>query len=60
MARGLDLSGVQNVINYDIPPYVKTYVHRCGRTARAGREGNAYTLIKLEQVIIYLFVGVEI
>lgn len=36
MTRGMDVVGVQNVINYDAPVYVKTYVHRAGRTARAG------------------------
>jgi len=49
MARGLDLENVQNVINYDVPSYLKTYVHRCGRTARAGKKGTAYTLVKGEQ-----------
>lgn len=36
MTRGMDVAGVQNVVNYDAPVYVKTYVHRAGRTARAG------------------------
>jgi len=36
MTRGMDVEGVHNVINYDAPVYVKTYVHRAGRTARAG------------------------
>ena len=36
MTRGMDVEGVANVINYDAPEYVKTYVHRAGRTARAG------------------------
>jgi ATP-dependent RNA helicase DDX51/DBP6 len=45
MARGLDLQNVENVINYDVPAFVKTYVHRCGRTARANKTGAAYTVI---------------
>lgn len=36
MTRGMDVEGVANVVNYDAPVYVKTYVHRAGRTARAG------------------------
>jgi superfamily II DNA/RNA helicase len=46
MARGVDLPAVAAVVNYDLPAYVMTYVHRVGRTARAGRLGAAYTLLK--------------
>ena len=35
MARGMDIPAIVSVINYDIPGFAKTYVHRCGRTARA-------------------------
>lgn len=45
MSRGMDISSVTAVINYDIPTYSKTYIHRCGRTARAGRKGRAITLL---------------
>ncbi|ELR11743.1 helicase conserved Cterminal domain containing protein [Acanthamoeba castellanii str. Neff] len=45
MSRGLDIEDVENVINYDVPPFIKTYVHRVGRTARAGRQGKTYTLL---------------
>ena len=38
--------GVDVVISYDTPVYLKTYVHRVGRTARAGRVGEAYTLLQ--------------
>jgi ATP-dependent RNA helicase RhlE len=43
-ARGLDVDGVTHVINFDIPNVPETYVHRIGRTARAGREGIALSL----------------
>lgn len=45
MTRGMDVEGVDAVVNYDAPVYVKTYVHRVGRTARAGAQGEALTLI---------------
>jgi ATP-dependent RNA helicase RhlE len=44
-ARGLDINGVDLVINYEMPQDAESYVHRIGRTGRAGREGNAYSLI---------------
>ncbi|KAL3757902.1 hypothetical protein ACHAWU_002822 [Discostella pseudostelligera] len=44
-ARGLDISGVEAVINFEMPSQVSTYVHRIGRTARAGRGGKSCTLI---------------
>jgi ATP-dependent RNA helicase RhlE len=44
-ARGLDVSLVSHVINFDIPPHYEDYVHRIGRTARAGNEGTAITLV---------------
>ena len=50
MARGMDLPSVSAVINYDVPAFAKTYVHRCGRTARAGREGQAISVLKGGQV----------
>jgi len=40
-ARGIDIVGITHVINYDIPNHPESYVHRIGRTARAGREGTA-------------------
>jgi ATP-dependent RNA helicase DDX51/DBP6 len=48
-ARGLDLPHLPAVINYDAPPRIKTFVHRAGRTARAGREGVCYSLLAPEQ-----------
>ena len=44
-ARGLDIPEVSHVINYDIPEESEIYVHRIGRTARAGREGMAITFV---------------
>jgi len=44
-ARGLDLPAISHVINYDMPEDVETYIHRVGRTARAGRAGTAITLV---------------
>ena len=44
-ARGLDIPNVSHVINYDLPEDVDTYVHRIGRTARAGKDGIAVTLV---------------
>ena len=49
MARGIDLPHVSLVVNYDAPSEARTYVHRVGRTARAGREGTAVTLVKVGQ-----------
>jgi ATP-dependent RNA helicase DDX51/DBP6 len=50
LSRGMDLASVSLVVNYDVPGYAKTYVHRCGRTARAGREGIAISLLKSGQI----------
>ena len=44
-SRGLDITDLPFVLNYDIPEDADTYVHRVGRTARAGREGTAITLV---------------
>jgi ATP-dependent RNA helicase DeaD len=44
-ARGLDIKNVSHVYNYDVPPTAKEYVHRIGRTARAGENGDAVTLL---------------
>uniref|UniRef100_K3W7F1 ATP-dependent RNA helicase n=1 Tax=Globisporangium ultimum (strain ATCC 200006 / CBS 805.95 / DAOM BR144) TaxID=431595 RepID=K3W7F1_GLOUD len=50
MARGMDIDNVSNVINYDVPTFIKTYIHRVGRTARAGRAGRSVTLVKTGQM----------
>jgi ATP-dependent RNA helicase DDX51/DBP6 len=41
----MDIKGVQHVVSYDSPPTARVYVHRAGRTARAGRDGDVWTLV---------------
>ena len=48
-ARGLDLDGITHVINFDAPADEKAYVHRVGRTARAGRGGDGITFVTSDQ-----------
>ncbi|XP_030849417.1 ATP-dependent RNA helicase DDX51 [Strongylocentrotus purpuratus] len=50
MARGMDIENVRCVISYDLPPHLKTYIHRVGRTARAGRGGTAFSFIRKKEV----------
>ncbi|WP_156030181.1 DEAD/DEAH box helicase [Rossellomorea vietnamensis] len=47
-ARGLDVEGVTHVFNYDIPQDVESYIHRIGRTGRAGKDGLAITFVALK------------
>lgn len=44
-SRGLDIKDIKYVINYDFPQVIEDYVHRIGRTGRAGAKGTAYTFI---------------
>lgn len=44
-ARGIDISGVDAVFNYDVPDDIEYYVHRIGRTGRAGKKGRSFTLV---------------
>lgn len=49
-ARGIDVSGVDAVFNYDIPEDIEYYVHRIGRTGRAGKAGRSFTLISGREI----------
>ena len=64
VARGIDVEGISHVINYDVPSNPEDYVHRIGRTARAGASGIAVSLLSAEEVYelkdIERLIGVEI
>jgi ATP-dependent RNA helicase DeaD len=49
VGRGIDVSSISHIINYDIPQSSDDYVHRVGRTGRMGREGIAYTFVTTEE-----------
>ncbi|HVA50741.1 MAG TPA: DEAD/DEAH box helicase [Pirellulales bacterium] len=49
VGRGIDVTGISHIINYDIPSFCDDYVHRVGRTGRMGREGIAYTFVTPEE-----------
>ncbi len=53
-ARGIDVDGISHVVNFDLPNVPETYVHRIGRTARAGREGTAISLVAGGEEMAYL------
>lgn len=48
--RGLDISGISHVVNYDVPRNAENYVHRIGRTGRANTEGDAITLFAADEM----------
>ena len=50
ISRGIDISHVSHVVSYDAPVDMRKYVHRAGRTARAGRAGDAWTLVETQEV----------
>ncbi len=49
VGRGIDVSGISHIINFDIPQFCDDYIHRVGRTGRMGREGVAYTFVSPEE-----------
>jgi ATP-dependent RNA helicase DeaD len=49
VGRGIDVSSVSHIVNYDIPEFCDDYVHRVGRTGRMGREGIAFTFVAPEE-----------
>lgn len=49
-ARGIDIENISHVVNYDVPDSPDTYIHRIGRTARAGARGDALTLMSREEL----------
>lgn len=49
IGRGIDVSSISHIINFDLPSLSEDYVHRVGRTGRMGREGVAYSFVTLEQ-----------
>jgi len=49
VGRGIDVTGISHIINFDVPQFCDDYVHRVGRTGRMGREGVAYTFVEPDQ-----------
>lgn len=50
LARGIDIPNIEVVVSYDLPKHLKIYIHRIGRTARAGHLGSSVTLIAPDQI----------
>ena len=48
--RGLDVTGISHVINYDVPQQPEDYVHRIGRTGRAAATGDAFTFMSTDEI----------
>ena len=51
-ARGIDISELPHVINFDLPKVAEDYVHRIGRTGRAGSKGEAISLVSADEVLL--------
>jgi superfamily II DNA/RNA helicase len=51
-ARGIDVDGISHVVNFDLPHVPETYVHRIGRTGRAGEQGIAISLCQADEVVL--------
>src|SRR5439155_26560514 len=49
VGRGIDVTGISHIINYDLPGDVENYVHRIGRTGRMGKDGAAYAFVTPEE-----------
>ena len=49
VGRGIDVTNISHIINYDIPQFADDYIHRVGRAGRMGREGVAYTFVSPEE-----------
>ena len=49
VSRGIDIEGISHVVNYDVPSNPEDYVHRIGRTARAGASGSAFTFVDIRE-----------
>jgi len=53
MARCIDVPNISTVILYDVPTNIEAYIHRVGRTARAGKSGTAYTIVLPTEVCLF-------
>lgn len=53
LARGIDIQDVDIVISYEAPRHIKTYIHRIGRTARAGKQGMAVTILAKHELLAF-------
>lgn len=57
LARGMDVADIDYIFNYDLPRDTKQYLHRVGRTGRAGKEGTAVTLVSEQQKFLFYKIG---